>query len=190
MISLIYVFIILLSLLFGIINGQMNEINDAILESPLKSFEMIVSIGCSLVFWSGILEIALKSGLLEKLTFFLRIILKPLFKNESKEALTFIASNVASNILGLGSASIPLGLEAMKELNKNNLNKEKATKSMITFIILNTSGLTLIPSTILTLRKAKGAMINYELVPIIMISSIITALLAISIDFIIRRFIK
>ena len=102
----------------------------------------------------------------------------------------FISSNVAANMLGLGSCATPLGIKAMEELQKENENKTRATKKMITLLILNTSGLTLIPETILSLRKMYDAKITVEIIPYVMLCSIVTSFLAIFLDYLFRRRIK
>ena len=92
--------------------------------------------------------------LLQNLSLRLSSLLKRLFPEipRGHESLGLIASNVISNIFGLGSAATPFGLKAMSSLQKLNKNKKVASRSMITFLVLNTSGLTIIPTTIISLR--------------------------------------
>ena len=104
--------------------------------------------------WLGIMKIAEDAGLLKKLSQKIACILKYLFPEIPKnhESLSYIASNVICNMFGLGNAATPFGLKAMQSLQTLNDKKDTASKSMITFLVLNTSGLTLIPTTILSLR--------------------------------------
>ena len=104
-------------------------------------------------------KIAEKSGLLQSLSLKLSPLLSKLFPEIPKghESLGLIASNVISNIFGLGSAATPFGLKAMSSLQELNENKKVASRSMITFLVLNTSGLTIIPTTIISLRMMHGS---------------------------------
>ncbi len=108
-----------------------------------------------IVLWSGLLKIAEDSGILVKFSRFLQPILKRLFPTIKKDslALGYISSNIAANMLGLGSAATPFGLKAMQELQKENNNKSEASEAMITFLVLNTAGVTIIPTTVLALRN-------------------------------------
>ncbi len=187
MLNYIYIFIVIISIIFALFTGNIESINNAILQAPLDSLNIFKNIAVSLIFYSGILEIAKKSGLLDKLTFLLKKILKPLFKNINDSSLSYIAGNVASNMLGLGNSAMPFGLKAMEELQKINQEKEKASKEMITLLILNTSGLTLIPSTILSIRKMYNANVMTEIIPIIVVSSIITSIVALFLDYLFRK---
>ena len=111
-----------------------------------------------LVLWMGIMNIAEKSGLLMKFAKLLKPFLKKLFPSvKNDEALGYIASNVACNALGLGSAATPFGLKAMKTLQEENPQKDTASEGMITFLVLNTSGVTIIATDIIAIRSMYGA---------------------------------
>lgn len=190
MVNIIFSLLIIIAIIFGIFSNNLNIINDVILEAPKDSFTMMVNIGVMIVLWSGILEVARRAGILEFISKILKKILSPLFPNTSDKAMEYISSNVAANMLGLGSCATPLGIKAMEELQKENENKTRATKKMITLLILNTSGLTLIPETILSLRKMYDAKITVEIIPYVMLCSIITSIFAVFLDYLFRRRIK
>jgi spore maturation protein A len=107
-----------------------------------------------LVLWMGILEIAKDSNLLDKFGKLIKPLLIKLFPSlrNNDEAISYIASNIGANMLGLGSAATPFGLKAMSSMQKENKNKDVATEAMITFLILNTGGVTIIPTTVISLR--------------------------------------
>lgn len=161
---------------------------DIILDSSFNAYELILSIGPLVVLWSGIMNIASKSGLLSKfsklLNPFLRKIM-PSVKNE--KAMEYISSNIAANMLGLGSVATPAGLKAMKELDKDNKNKGVASDGMITFLVLNTSGVTIIPMTVIALRKAFGSMSPTRIIIPSILATLVSSIAGLTLDYFIRR---
>ena len=155
MINYVWGFLILLGIIYYIFTGDISGLNNELLSSSNKALDLILTIMPIIVLWSGLLKIAEDSGILVKFSHFLQPILKKLFpsiKNDSL-ALGYISSNIAANMLGLGSAATPFGLKAMQELQKENNNKSEASEAMITFLVLNTAGVTIIPTTVLALRN-------------------------------------
>jgi spore maturation protein A len=172
MINKIWGVFIIIGIIFCLINGNIDIINKEIMESTKTALEMIFRIFPLIALWLGIMNIAKVSGLIDKLTKLISPLLKKLFPEIPKdhESLGFIASNIIVNMLGLGSAATPFGLKAMKSLQTLNKEKDTATRSMITFLVLNTSGVTIIPTTVISLRMMYGSINPTEI--------IITALLA------------
>ena len=142
-----------------------------------------------IVLWTGILKIAEKSGLLTKFANFLNPILSKIFPDLPKDnkALGYISSNIAANMLGLGSAATPAGLKAMNELQKINPYKDTATTPMITFLILNTAGVTIIPTTILALRAAYNSASPSEIIMPAIIATTCSSIAGLTMDYFIRR---
>ena len=103
------------------------------------------------------------------------------------ESLGLIASNMISNMFGLGSAATPFGLKAMSSLQKLNKKKDTATRSMITFLVINTSGLTIIPTTVISLRMMYGSVNPTSIVLATIISTIASTTVGIIIDRILAR---
>lgn len=126
--------------------------------------------------WLGLMNIAKESGLLVKIAHFLQPIIKFLFPEIPKdhEAISFISSNIVMNMLGLGNAATPFGLKAMKSLQSLNKKKDTATRSMITFLVINTASVTVIPTTVISFRLINGAKNPTDIV----LCSIITTLLS------------
>ena len=145
---------IILGITYALIQGEQNYINDLILDTPMFSFKLFIMFAPLIVFWSGIMEVAKDGGFLKFISKILSPIVNFLFKKEDKETKEYISANIAANLLGLGSCATPLGLSAMKNMQKKNKNKKVATSSMTKLILINTSGLTLIPTYIIALRKA------------------------------------
>ncbi len=154
MVTLLWSLFIIIGIVVCFINGRMDILNVKIIESTKTSFDIILNLFPVLSLWLGLVNIAEKSGLLKKLSNLFKPIMRILFKeiDSNDESLSLIASNFITNLFGLSSASTPLGLKAMERLQKINPKKDTASKSMITFLVLNTTGLTLIPTTLISIR--------------------------------------
>ena len=159
MINIIWIILISIGIIYGVFTINLEVVNNTIVDSTKVSLDMLLKIFPVLALWMGLTKIAEKSGLLQNLSLKLSPLLGKLFPEIPKghESLGLIASNVISNIFGLGSAATPFGLKAMSSLQKLNKNKKVASRSMITFLVLNTSGLTIIPTTIISLRMMHGS---------------------------------
>ena len=159
MINIIWIILISIGIIYGILTNNLEVVNNTIIDSTKVSLDMLLKIFPVLALWIGLTKIAEKSGLLQNLSLKLSPLLTKLFPEIPKghESLGLIASNVISNIFGLGSAATPFGLKAMSSLQELNKNKKVASRSMITFLVLNTSGLTIIPTTIISLRMMHGS---------------------------------
>ncbi len=189
MIDLIWIIIIIISLVYGIFTNNMTNINKIILDLPKNSLNLMIDFSASIIFWNGILNVAKDGGFLSFLTKYIKKIIKPFFKEVPFDslALDYIAGNIAANILGLGNAATPLGIKAIKELELLNNNKKEATKPMITLIILNTTGFTILPTTILALRNSYNANITVQLIPIIILVSFIITIIGLFINHLFKR---
>lgn len=113
------------------------------------------------------MRVAKASGLMEKFSRVLSPVLKRLFKgiNPKGEAMGYIVLNITANLLGLGNASTPFGIAAMKALEKEENSGEAATDNMILFVVLNTASLQLIPTTAAALRLQHGSAAPMEILP-------------------------
>lgn len=154
MINKIWSLMIIVGISFCFLNGKTDIINQEILESGKTTLDLIIQIFPVMALWLGIMNIAKKSGLLNKLSTKLSPLLRKIFPDipEGHESLSLIASNIIANMFGLGNAATPIGIKAMKSLQTLNTTKNTATRSMITFLIINTSGITIIPTTIISMR--------------------------------------
>lgn len=159
MVNKIWGFFIVLGIMFCLFTGKIDVINTEILESGKTALDMTIKIFPVMALWLGISKIAEESGLLKKLSLKLSFILKFLFPEipSNHPSLSYISSNVIANMFGLGNAATPFGLKAMQSLQELNDKKDTASRSMITFLVLNTSGVTLIPTTVISLRMMYGS---------------------------------
>ena len=154
MVNIIWGFFIVSGIIYSLFTGKMDLINKTFIDSCGTSLKMIMEVFPVIALWMGIMRIAEDSKLLNKLSRLIYPVLKIIFPEipEGNESISLIASNVIANIFGLGSAATPFGLKAMESLQKLNKKKDTASNSMITFLVLNTSGLTIIPTTVISLR--------------------------------------
>lgn len=166
MINKIWGFFIVSGIIYSIFTGNVEQINSEILESTKTAFEMMTKIFPVLALWLGIMKIAETSGLLNKMSNKITPLLTKIFPEIPKnhESISLIASNIIANMFGLGSAATPFGLKAMDSLQKLNDKKDTASRSMITFLVLNTSGVTIIPTTIISMRLLYKSMNSTEIV--------------------------
>ena len=153
MVNKVWSVLIISGIVFAVVTNKTEFINREILESGKTALEMTLRIFPVMTLWLGISKIAEDSGLLSKLSNKLSVVLKYIFPDipKSHPALSYISSNIAANMFGLGNAATPFGLKAMQSLQELN-KSDTASRSMITFLILNTSGVTLIPTTVISLR--------------------------------------
>jgi spore maturation protein A len=187
MINKVWFILVIIGIVYGIVSGN-GQLSDIILNSSYDTWDMILSVGPLVVLWCGIMNIAEKSGLLFKVSNILTPLLKkimPSVKNET--AFMYISSNIAANMLGLGSVATPAGLKAMKELDKDNKDKSKASEGMITFLVLNTSGVTIIPMTVIALRMGYGSVDPLKIIIPSIIATAISSISGLLLDYIIRR---
>ncbi len=183
MINYIWGFFIVVGVLFSIINGS-GSITNSMLSSGSKAIDMILGIVPLMCLWLGTMKIAEVSGLLDIMSKKLSKIVKILFPEipEGDKAVGYISSNVVMNMLGLGNAATPFGLKAMSELKRLNNNSDVASRSMITFLVINTASVTIVPTTVISLRLANGSINPTEIVPVTIITTFLSTFLAILLD--------
>ena len=189
MVSYIWFFLILIGIIFSFFTGRLDIINDSILTNGQKGLDLMLSILPIIVLWTGIMKIAEDSGLLQKFAKLVEPLLSKLFPSlpKNNKALGFIASNIAANMMGLGSAATPFGLKAMSELQKINKDKDVASEAMITFLVLNTAGVTIVPTTVLALRIAHGSINPPEIILPGVIATFCSSLGGLLLDYYIRK---
>ena len=189
MVSYIWLFLIIIGIGYSFLTGNLDTINDSILTNGNDALDLMLSILPIIVLWTGIMKIAETSGLLRKFAKLVEPILSRLFPSVPKDnpALGFIASNIAANMMGLGSAATPFGLKAMSELQKINDKKDTASVAMITFLVLNTAGVTIVPTTVLALRIAHGSVNPSEIILPGVIATFCSSIGGLLLDYFIRR---
>jgi spore maturation protein A len=189
MINIIWAFFIIIGIGYGLMTGNSDKINKEILDSAKTSFNMILNMLPIITLWVGIMGIAKNSGLLDKISNFFAPLLSFLFPDipAHHESLGFISSNIIANLFGLGNAATPFGIKAMKSLQTLNNKKDTASRSMITFLVLNTTGLSLIPTTIISVRMMHNSVNPLEIVGAVILVTFISTVCGLIIDKIIGR---
>jgi len=155
----IFYLLIVLSIVFGAINGKMSDVVNAILSGAELSVKVAFSLIGIMAFWLGIMRIAEKSGLVKLIAKLIKPITKWLFKEipENSPALGNVALSFSANALGLANAATPIGLKVMEELQNNNKDKESASNAMCMFLAMCTAGFQIIPATVIAVLVGAGA---------------------------------
>jgi spore maturation protein A len=184
MVNFIWLFFIVVGFVVAAIQGHIELVTQAIFDGAKTGVSVCFGLISILVFWLGIMRIAEDAGLLQKLAVLLRPLVRFLFPSIPPDhaAIGYIMSNMSANILGLGNAATPMGIRAMQELQKLNPNKEMASSAMCTLLALNTSSITLIPTTLIAIRMNYQSLNPAEIVGTTLIATMISTLAAILVD--------
>ena len=171
MLNYLWAGMILAGIIFGAFNGKMQDITNAALDSSKEAVTLCITMIGVMAFWTGIMEIASRAGIIQAASRKMRPLLRFLFPNlpEGHKAGEHISTNFIANFLGLGWAATPAGLKAMEELSKleeerrnnkiSNLGRKRgvASNEMCTFLIINISSLQLIPVNVIAYRSQYGS---------------------------------
>lgn len=181
LLNYIWAAMVLISIVFSFFNGTTQEVSQAVLQGAQKAVELVFSMLGMMCLWSGLMKIAEYGGMTKALSRVFNPVLSRLFPKYKHEPETMgaISSNVTANLLGLGNAATPLGLEAMKRMHKSE-NKPIANNSMIMFVVINTASIQLIPTTISVIRQSAGASVPMDIAPCIWISSAFALIVGVS----------
>ena len=191
MINYIWGFFIVVGVLFSIINGS-GSVTNSMLLSGSKAIDMILGIVPLMCLWLGTMKIAEASGLLDIMSKKLSKVVKILFPEipEGDKAIGYISSNVVMNMLGLGNAATPFGLKAMSELKRLNNDSDVASRSMITFLVINTASVTIVPTTVISFRRMYHSNQPTEILIPCMIATILSCLFGLLVDRIFAKYWK
>ncbi|MCM3122254.1 MULTISPECIES: nucleoside recognition domain-containing protein [unclassified Mesobacillus] len=184
MVNYIWVVMILIGLGFAMINGTMTEVNEAVFTGAKEAITLSIGLISILVFWLGMMRIAEDSGLLSKLSSLFKPFISRLFPEvpPSHPAMGYILSNMIANMFGLGNAATPLGIKAMEELKELNDGKNEASRSMITFLAINTASITFIPTTVIAIRMNYDSANPTDIVGPTLVATAVSAVAAVLID--------
>ena len=167
-------------LLFGIaaaaVLGRMGEVSSAMLTQCQKAVELALSLMGSFCMWGGLMAVAEKAGLTQLLASAFSPILSRLFRElkPGGEAMRAITLNLSANLLGLGNAATPLGIAAMKAMQKEQRSGDTATDGMALFVVMNTASLQLIPTSTAVLRAAAGSAAPLDILPAVWAASAVS----------------
>ena len=176
-----YVFpvLVIFSFVCAALTGQMNELSASVVEGATNAVELILRLVAMLCLWGGIMEIADRAGVTKGISKLLYPVIKLIFPRirKEREALDAISMNITANVLGLGIAATPLGLEAMRRLQRINDDTSRASDEMVIFVVMNTAAMHIIPTTVATFRAQYGSESPMSILP----ASFLTSLCALTV---------
>ncbi|EQB85710.1 spore maturation protein A [Clostridium punense] len=156
MINIIWFLILIVGIGYGVFNGNGELVSKAIVSSTSSTVELIIALVGMMCLWCGVMKIAEKSGLTDKLAKVLKPILRLIFKEAGRDekALGAIVMNLTANMFGLSNAATPFGIKAMEEMDRLNRDKEVASNDMVLFLVLNAACIQFVPTTVVSIRAA------------------------------------
>lgn len=159
MLNKIWPFFIIISFIYAIYSGNISNVNTAIFSSAEQTVSLCITLLGTICLWNGIMNIAIKTSLIKKLTKFFHPFIKFLFPELKDDEKTSeqVSMNVIANVLGLGNASTPLGLKAISSMQEKNKDKKTLSNPMAMFILINTASLQIIPTTVIAIRSSLGS---------------------------------
>lgn len=192
MLNIIWPFFIIISIIYAILTGKVAEVNNSVFESANETVKLTITFFGTICLWNGIINIAAKTSMIDKLTNKLSPIIRFLFPDlkKEKDVQKEISMNIVANMLGLGNAATPLGLKAMKSMQKLNDNKERLSNAMAMFIVLNTASLQIIPTTVIAIRNSLGSQNASGIIIPVWISTVIAAVAVIILTKLLIKFWK
>ena len=162
---------VVLSLVFGLITGRLDAVADAALDGAASAVELSVSMAGVLCLWSGVMEIMNVCGLSAGLARLFRPVLRRLMPEASRDEKTLaaVSANVSANLLGLGNAATPLGIEAVRRMERKSPGT--ASDAMCMLVVCNTASIQLIPTTVASVRAAAGSSSPFDILPAVWLAS-------------------
>lgn len=181
MLNYIWGSMIIIGILVATFTGQLEVITGASIESARSAVDVVIQMAGIVTMWTGLMKIAEKSGLIHVISEKIMPLLVFLFPDVPKnsKAMLHISTNLIANALGLGWAATPAGIMAMKELQKLNLNKKIASKSMCMFLIVNMSSLQIISVTVVADRALHNSLSASEILAPAILVTVITSIVGV-----------
>ena len=183
MINYIWGLFLLIGIVYSFFTNNTLNINQELLTSGSSAIDMIIKLIPLMCLWLGVMNIASHSGLLDKMAKKISKVVSIIFPEiQDNEAISLISSNIIMNMLGLGNAATPFGLKTMKRMQELNDKKDTATRSMITFLVINTASVTIIPTTVISLRILNKSSNPTEILSASLISSFSSCFIGLLLD--------
>ena len=182
LLNIIWPIFIIISVVYAFLSGNIENVSNGIFESAEEAVKLTLTFFGTLCLWNGIIEIAKQTTLMQKLAKFLRPFINFLFPEMKKneEAYEEISMNMVANLLGLGNAATPLGLKAMKTMQKENTKKDTLSNSMAMYIVINTASLQVIPTNIIAIRSSLNSTSPSGIILQVWIATIVAATVGIT----------
>lgn len=162
------------SILCAMLTGRMDAVSSGALEGAAAAVELCLSMTGVLCLWMGMMEIMHRSGLSSLLSRLLRPILKRLYPEfaGNKAVMDTVSANLSANLLGLGNAATPLGMEAARLMSEKSPGV--ASNSLCLLVVCNTASVQLIPTTVASVRSAAGCAHPFDILPAVWLASVIS----------------
>lgn len=156
MINVIWFGILFIGIAFGLLAGDGELLSKTIVSTTSDTVKLIIELLGMMCLWCGVMKIAERSGLTDKLARLLKPVLKRIFKEAGKDdkALGAIVMNLTANMFGLSNAATPFGIKAMEEMDRINGHKDVASNDMVLFLVLNAACIQFVPTTVISIRAA------------------------------------
>lgn len=178
--SILWVGMVVISLVCGLATGRGEAVASAAVTGAADGVELCLSMAGILCLWMGVMEVMRRSGLSEKLSRLLRPVLRRLYPDfaEDNKVMDTVSANVSANLLGLGNAATPLGLEASRLMAQRTPGI--ASDSLCMLVVCNTASIQLIPTTVASLRAAAGSSSPFDILPAVWLASILSVTVGIT----------
>lgn len=172
--TVIWTGMVVISVLCGLATGRGPEVAAAAVEGTHAAVELCLSIAGMMCLWTGVMEVMRRSGLANKLSRLLRPVLRRLYPSvaDDRGVMDGISANVSANLLGLGNAATPLGLEAARGMGRKSPGV--ASDALCMLVVCNTASIQLIPTTVATVRAAAGCAAPFDILPAVWLASAIS----------------
>jgi len=172
--TVIWTGMVVVSILCGLATGRGAEVAAAAVEGTHAAVELCLSIAGMLCLWTGVMEVMRRAGLADKLSRLLRPVLKRLYPAvaDDRGIMDSISANVSANLLGLGNAATPLGLDAARRMSRTS--GAVASDALCMLVVCNTASIQLIPTTVATVRAAAGCAAPFDILPAVWLASVIS----------------
>lgn len=182
MLNIIWPAFITISFIYALISGNIEQTSNGIFDSAASAVELTLTFFGTICLWNGVMAIAKKTTLMQKLTKLLQPIVKFLFPDlkQNEQIKEEISMNMVANLLGLGNAATPLGLKAMETMQKENPQKDRLTNSMAMFIVINTASLQIIPTNVIAIRSSLGSTEPSGIILPVWIATIVAAIVGVT----------
>lgn len=181
MLNILWPAFIIISFVYAFFSGNIENVSNGIFNSLESVVNLSLTLLGTICMWNGIMEIAMNTSFVEKLSNLIKPLMNFLFPNlNNKKAYQEISMNMIANILGLGNAATPLGLKAMKTLQEENNEKDKVSNHMAMFIVLNTASLQLIPTNVIAIRTSLGSQMPSGIIFPVWIATIVAAIVGVT----------
>lgn len=189
MLNKIWPIIILISFIYAFFSGNIDSINSGIFESTKSAVDLSIVLLGTMCLWNGIMQIAYKSNLINHIVKALNPLINVLFPkiNRNEKIKKEISMNLVANMLGIGNAATPLGIKTMRSMQEINPQKDTVSDWMMTFIVLNTASIQLVPTTVIAIRSSLNSASPTSIIVPIWVASICSIISALLVTIVLKK---